>query len=104
MENIVRGSQRRQPGGSALELYVNQYVPSTLSSSLLGGLSMELQAGFFGKGTTATANLTFSSLPGSPLAHCLLCAHSRKALGSTNQASASSSADEQFAETDSAAR
>ena len=58
----------RQPkGAAALELYVNQYAPSTLSSPLLGGLSMELQADFFGSGTTARANLTFLSPSGAPL-------------------------------------
>jgi hypothetical protein len=67
--SMDHGMRRRQPAGSSLELYVNQYVPSTLASPLLGGLSMQLRADFFGRGTTATANLTFSSLPGSLPSH-----------------------------------
>lgn len=49
-----------------------QYVSANLSSPRLG-LALQLRADFFGPGTTARANLTFTDLPGTPGGAKLLC-------------------------------
>ena len=56
---------REPPGGRPLEVYVNQYVPANLSSQLVG-LGLQLQADFFGPGSTAHVSLTFSALTAMP--------------------------------------
>ena len=44
---------------------MNQYVPANLSSPLVG-LRLQVQADFFGPGSTARVSLAFSALPAMP--------------------------------------